>query len=74
MPELPDITVYVEALERRIAGETLEQVRIQAPFLLRTFDPPIDARSWEERSERFGGWASGSRSGLMTICGSCCIS
>ena len=43
MPELPDITVYVEALERLIAGETLERVRIQAPFLLRTFDPPIDA-------------------------------
>jgi formamidopyrimidine-DNA glycosylase len=43
MPELPDITVYVEALARRIAGETLERVRIQAPFLLRTFDPPIEA-------------------------------
>jgi formamidopyrimidine-DNA glycosylase len=43
MPELPDITVYVEALERHIAGETLERVRIQAPFLLRTFDPPIEA-------------------------------
>jgi formamidopyrimidine-DNA glycosylase len=43
MPELPDITLYVLALERRIAGETLERVRIQAPFLLRTFDPPIDA-------------------------------
>ncbi len=43
MPELPDITVYVEALERRVVGETLERVRIQAPFLLRTFDPPIDS-------------------------------
>jgi formamidopyrimidine-DNA glycosylase len=45
MPELPDITVYVEALERHIAGETLERVRIQAPFLLRTFDPPIESAS-----------------------------
>jgi formamidopyrimidine-DNA glycosylase len=43
MPELPDITVYVEALERRIIGETLERVRIHAPFLLRTFDPPLDS-------------------------------
>jgi formamidopyrimidine-DNA glycosylase len=43
MPELPDITVYVEALERRILGETLELVRIKAPFLLRTFDPPIES-------------------------------
>jgi len=43
MPELPDITVYVEALDRRIVGQTLEKVRIHAPFLLRTFEPPIDA-------------------------------
>ena len=43
MPELPDITVYVESLERRILGEELERVRIKAAFLLRTFDPPIDA-------------------------------
>ncbi len=43
MPELPDITVYVEALERRIVGETLTSVRIRSPFLLRTFDPPAEA-------------------------------
>jgi formamidopyrimidine-DNA glycosylase len=43
MPELPDITVYIEALEQRIAGLALEGVRIASPFLLRSFDPPIDA-------------------------------
>lgn len=43
MPELPDITIYIEALERRVLGQTLEKVRIRAPFLLRTFDPPIEA-------------------------------
>jgi formamidopyrimidine-DNA glycosylase len=43
MPELPDITVYVEALERRIIGETLAAVRIKSPFLLRTFDPPAES-------------------------------
>ena len=43
MPELPDITIYVEALERRIIGERLDRVRIQSPFLLRTFDPPLDS-------------------------------
>ena len=43
MPELPDITIYIEALERRIVGERLEGVRVQAPFLLRTFDPPLDS-------------------------------
>ena len=43
MPELPDITVYIEALESRIFGQTLERVRITSPFLLRTVDPPVSA-------------------------------
>jgi len=43
MPELPDITVYIEALERRLQGARLESTRISHPFLLRTFDPPISA-------------------------------
>ena len=43
MPELPDVTVYVEALETRVLGATLERVRITSPFLLRTFEPPIEA-------------------------------
>jgi formamidopyrimidine-DNA glycosylase len=46
MPELPDITVYIEALEPRILGQTLEAVRIVSPFLLRTATPPLaDASS-----------------------------
>jgi formamidopyrimidine-DNA glycosylase len=43
MPELPDITVYIEALEQRLRGARLESTRITHPFLLRTFDPPISA-------------------------------
>ena len=43
MPELPDITVYIEALESRIGGQILERVRIPKPFLLRSVDPPIAA-------------------------------
>jgi len=43
MPELPDITVYVEALERRIVGERLVRVSVRSPFLLRTFDPPLES-------------------------------
>ncbi len=43
MPELPDITVYIEALETRIVGQTLERVRLASPFLLRTIDPPLSA-------------------------------
>src|SRR5271169_3741447 len=41
MPELPDITVYIEALESRILGQTLEAVRVVSPFLLRTAIPPL---------------------------------
>ena len=41
MPELPDITVYLEALESRISDSTFERVRLASPFLLRTVDPPI---------------------------------
>ena len=41
MPELPDVTVYCEALEERIGGEVLERVRLSSPFLLRTAVPPI---------------------------------
>ena len=43
MPELPDITVYIERLRPRIQGQTLEQAQIVSPFLLRTVDPsPTD--------------------------------
>ena len=40
MPELPDVTVYVEALHRRIVGEPLLRLRVQSMFVLRTVDPP----------------------------------
>lgn len=41
MPELPDITIYVEALERRIVGQPIDEVRLSTPFLLRTVEPPL---------------------------------
>ena len=41
MPELPDITIYLEALESRLVDQPLQQVRITSPFLLRTAVPPI---------------------------------
>jgi len=43
MPELPDITVYLEALERRALGHVLRCARIVGPFLLRTATPPGDS-------------------------------
>jgi len=41
MPELPDITAYIRALEKRIVGQPLERVRLGSPFLLRTVEPPL---------------------------------
>jgi formamidopyrimidine-DNA glycosylase len=41
VPELPDIVVYIEALEKRILGRRLDHVRIASPFLLRTASPPV---------------------------------
>ena len=41
MPELPDISAYVSALESRIVGQPLEHLRVASPFLLRTVEPPL---------------------------------
>ena len=41
MPELPDVLLYIHALEPRVVGETLEKVRLASPFLLRSVEPPI---------------------------------
>jgi formamidopyrimidine-DNA glycosylase len=43
MPELPDVTIYVEALQQRTLGAQLEAVRVHSPFLLRTVDPPLES-------------------------------
>jgi len=43
VPELPDIVVYIEALEKRIQGSTLKRVRVASPFLLRTAVPPLSS-------------------------------
>jgi formamidopyrimidine-DNA glycosylase len=43
MPELPDITVYVEALERRVVGQPIVSLDVHTPFLLRTVDPPLQS-------------------------------
>ena len=46
MPELPDITLYVESLQRMVGGERLQRIRLGTPFILRSVDPPL--------SETFG--------------------
>ena len=53
MPELPDITIYLEALDRRILGRRLERVDVVNPFVLRSVDPPL--------AEAFGANVTGLR-------------
>ena len=43
MPELPDVELYLAALRPRVVGKVLNRVRVASPFVLRTFDPPVDA-------------------------------
>jgi formamidopyrimidine-DNA glycosylase len=43
MPELPDVTVYIEALTERVVNQPIQKIRIGSPFVLRSFDPPIGA-------------------------------
>src|SRR4051812_26657897 len=43
MPELPDVTLYREALASRIVGRPLAALRILSPFVLRSYDPPVAA-------------------------------
>jgi formamidopyrimidine-DNA glycosylase len=42
LPELPDIELYLHALQSRIVGRRLDRIRLASPFLVRSFDPPID--------------------------------
>jgi formamidopyrimidine-DNA glycosylase len=43
MPELPDVQIYLEALERKVVGQRLERIVVTSPFVLRSYDPPLDA-------------------------------
>ena len=43
MPELPDVLLYMKALEPRIVGQAVGRVRVVSPFVLRTFEPPVEA-------------------------------
>ncbi len=51
MPELPDIEAYLTALRPRIQGKPIQKIRILSPFVLRTFDPPIEAAEGREVGE-----------------------
>jgi formamidopyrimidine-DNA glycosylase len=42
MPEFPDVTVYIEAISERVLNQPVQKIRIGSPFVLRSFDPPIN--------------------------------
>ncbi len=48
MPELPDVCVYLEALTRHVVGQRLERIQVLSPFVLRSYDPPVDAIAGRE--------------------------
>jgi formamidopyrimidine-DNA glycosylase len=56
VPELPDVTAYVEAIAQRVSGEPLRGVRVASPFVVRTFDPPLSAAAGKRvvRVDRLG--------------------
>ena len=43
MPEYPDVEVYVHCLRERFQGRVLQKIRVISPFVVRTFDPPINS-------------------------------
>ena len=42
MPELPDLTVYIDELQSRLEGDSLQAIRLASPFVLRTVSPTVD--------------------------------
>jgi hypothetical protein len=57
MPELPDLAIYIEALEKRIVGQRLERVRIVSPFLLRTVEPAVESAAGVGETDLY--WSGG---------------
>ena len=68
MPELPDITVYVERLQALAGGQRLIQARILNPFVWRTAVPPISSVERASAFRRLNAWASGSCWASATAC------
>ena len=70
MPELPDVTVYLEAIDARVRRATLSRVRLASPFVLRTFDPPIAAAQGRQVLElrRIGKRLALRLSGPLPLC------
>jgi formamidopyrimidine-DNA glycosylase len=76
MPELPDIAAYISALEARIVGQPLTQVRLGSPFLLRTVQPSLEETYGQRRlmdawCSGCGGSGSASQSESKVIFGLC---
>ena len=69
MPELPDLAIYIEHLERRVRGETLEDIRLASPFVLRTVSPSIE----EVRGRRVSGLRRLAKQIVFELDGGCFV-
>ena len=69
VPEFPDIVVYIQALDKRIQGQTLQRVQIASPFLLRTVNPPLSSLEGKKSFDS-AGLENVSASDLKTTSGS----
>ena len=54
MPELPDVTIYVERLRARTVATKLLRVRLKSPFILRTVDPPLASTNGKQEVGEIG--------------------
>ena len=67
MPELPDITVYIESLHRFFGGRPLNSLVIRSPLLLRTFDPPVSSVTGLQFKGSVG-WVNASSGKWKAVC------
>jgi formamidopyrimidine-DNA glycosylase len=70
MPELPDVTVYVELIAAKTIGRKIERVRIASPFVVRSVDPPVRDVEGKMVRAKFVELENGLRLASMTISGS----
>ncbi len=69
MPELPDLTLYMEHLHGRLVGEHLIDIRLASPLVLRTVAPPIEA----VRGKRVTGLERIARQLVLELENDCCV-
>ena len=60
MPELPDVTIYIEALQERVLDQPIQKIRIGSPFVVALLRSADRRRRRKESFRRFAGWVNAS--------------